>query len=167
MPDRSTEYFDPFIIAERGRDYKGAIPLSRLDRLHDSLIDRRGAVRYQLLFSKEDKIHTVTGWVEAELGLQCSVCMNKMIVSVKTEIGLGIVASLEEAARLPGVYEPLPVVDRRLRIKDVIEEELLLAIPIIPRHEECTIAKPIDQRPMQKTPNPFLILAGLNTTGDQ
>ncbi len=167
MPDRSTEQFDPFIIAERGRGYKGTIPLSQLDRLSDSLIDDRGDVRYELLFAKEDKICTVTGQVEAELFLECSVCMNKMIYSVRAETGLGIVSSLEEAARLPGIYDPLLVVNRQLRIKEIIEEELLLAIPIIPRHEECTVAKHIDQRQMQKTMNPFSILGDLKLPGDQ
>ncbi|MGH8558862.1 MAG: YceD family protein [Methylococcales bacterium] len=167
MPDRSTEQFDPFIIAERGRSYKGTIPLSQLDRLSDSLIEDQGDVRYELLFTKDDKICTVTGQVAAELFLECSVCMNKMIYLVRAKTGLGIVSSLEEAARLPGIYEPLLVINRQTRIKEIIEEELLLAIPIIPRHEECTIAKQIDQRPKQKAMNPFSILADLKLPGDQ
>ncbi|MGH8475230.1 MAG: YceD family protein, partial [Methylococcales bacterium] len=75
MPDHRTEQFDPFIIAERGRSYNGTIRLSQLDRLSDSLIDDRGQARYALLFAKDDKIFTVTGRVEAELWLECSVCM--------------------------------------------------------------------------------------------
>ncbi|MCI0654008.1 MAG: YceD family protein [Methylococcaceae bacterium] len=138
-----------------------------MDRLSDSLIDDRGDVRYELLFAKDSKICTVTGQVEAVLCLECSVCMNKMIYAVRTETGLAIVSSLEEAARLPGIYEPLLVVDRQTRIKEIIEEELLLAIPIIPRHEECTIAKHGYQSPRQNAMNPFSILAELKLTGDQ
>lgn len=166
MPDRSTEYFDPFIIAERGRSYQGTIPFSQLDRLSDSLIDDRGEVRYALTFAKEDKVYMVTGQLKADLFLECSVCLDKMVYSVEAHTKLGIVSSFDEAALLPEAYEPLLVVDGQLRIKEIIEEELLLAIPIIPRHEECRVAKPIDQPPMRKLNNPFSILADLKSPGD-
>ncbi|MGR9105334.1 MAG: YceD family protein [Gammaproteobacteria bacterium] len=166
MPDRITQYLDPFIIAERRRTYRGMSPLNRFERLRDSLIDPRGDVRYELCFAKEDKVYTVTGQIRAELGLECSACLEKMILSVQAEPKLGIVSSLEEAARLSESYEPLLVTDRKVRILEIIEEELLLAIPIIPRHQQCRTINRIDTRPIPKTNTPFSILADLKSTGD-
>ena len=167
MLDRNTEYFDPFIIAERGRSYKGAIPLSQLERLSDALIDNRGDVQYDLAFAKEDKICSVTGQVKADLFLECSVCLGEMIWGVSSDTKLGIAASLEEAARLPEAYEPLLVVERQLRIKEIVEDELLLAIPIIPRHEACRFETAVDGHPMTERHNPFSILADLKSPGEQ
>ena len=167
MLDRSTEYFDPFIIAERGRSYKGTIPLSQLGRLGDTLIDNKGVAQYELLFAKEDKVCTLAGRVTADLVLECQVCLDKMICPVAADTRLGIVSSLDEAAMLPDEYEPLLVVERKITLKEIVEEELLLAIPIIPRHEQCSIANVVDQSPMQKKDNPFSVLADLKLTGDQ
>ncbi|MGH8549901.1 MAG: YceD family protein [Methylococcales bacterium] len=167
MPDRSTEYLDPFIIAERGRSYTGTIALSQLDRLGNSLVDNRGDVRYALHFAKEDKVYAVAGQFKADLFLECSVCLDKMIYPVEAHTKLGMVSSLDEAALLPEAFEPLLVVNRQLRIKEIVEEELLLAIPIIPRHAECRIANPSDQPPMSRMNNPFSILANLKLRGDR
>ncbi len=167
MPDRSTEYFDPFIIAERGRSYKGIIPLSQLDRLKDSIIDDRGEVHYALCFAKEDKVYTVAGQIGTELVLECSVCLDKMFYPVEAHTKLGMISSLDDAARLSEAYEPLLVVDRQLRIKEIIEDELLLAIPITPRHPECRVASHGSQTPIHKMNNPFSILEDLKSRGDQ
>ncbi len=166
MLDRNNENFDPYMAAEHGRHYKGTIPLYRLDRLGDSIIDDQGEVRYTLAFAKEDKLYTVGGRVNADLFLKCSSCLEKMVFTVDSEIKLGIVSSLLEAERLPEVYEPLLVVDKQLKIKDIIEEELLLAMPIIPRHPECWSNHFFDQRPTPKPNNPFSILADLKSSGD-
>jgi uncharacterized protein len=90
-----------------------------------------------------------------------------MTYSVEAHTKLGMVSSLDEAALLPEAYEPLLVIDRQLRIKEIIEDELLLAIPFTPRHAECRIVNPIDQPPMRDTNNPFSVLADLKTRGVQ
>lgn len=166
MLDRNNENFDPYITAERGRSYKGTIPLCQLERLSDSIMDDRGEVRYTLAFAKEDKFYTVSGRVNSDLYLKCSSCLEKMVLAVDYAIKLGIVSSLLEAERLPAEYEPLLVVDRQIKIKDIIEEELLLAMPIIPRHGECRINHFVDQHPTQLPNNPFSILADLKPSGD-
>lgn len=167
MPNRSAEYFDPFTTAERGRSYQGKIPLGQLDRLIDSILDDRGEVSYTLNFVKEDKVYAVTGKIRSDLYLECSVCLGKLTYPVEAHPKLGLVSSLDETALLPEVYEPLLVVDRQLRIQDVIEEELLLSIPIHPRHEECRMMDHPDQPPLYSPNNPFSILASLKLRGDQ
>jgi uncharacterized protein len=166
MLDRNNENFDPYITAERGRSYKGTIPLCQFERLSDSIIDDQGEARYTLVFAKEDRLYTVGGRVHANLYLTCSLCLEKMVLDVDSEIKLGIVSSLLEAERLPDEYEPLLVVDNQLKIIDIVEEELLLAIPIIPRHVECDINQFVDQHPTQHRNNPFSILAELKSSGD-
>lgn len=167
MLDRSIEYLDPYLIAERGRLYKGTIPLCQLERLSESLHDSQGVVRYSLRFAKEDKIHSVSGKVQAELLLECSVCLEKIAIPVDSDVKLGIVSTLAEAERLPEVFEPLLVVDRQIQIKNIVEDELLLAIPIIPRHLDCSLRYVVDQPASQKTTNPFSILADLKSPGEQ
>jgi uncharacterized protein len=42
---------------------------------------------------------------------------------------------MDEARQLPERYDPLPVSDRLIRPRDLIEDELLLALPQIPMHD--------------------------------
>lgn len=167
MPDQILEPFDPYIAAERGRMYKGTIPLSQLGRLGDSVADKRGNVQYELYFAKEDNVRSVTGQVDVDIILQCQVCLDNVDLSINAQTRLGLVSSLDEASELSSAYEPLLVVDKKITLIDIVEEELLLAIPIIPRHEQCNITNPNNRVSAEEKENPFSVLADLKLTGDQ
>ena len=50
--------------------------------------------------------------------------------------------------------------------RELIEDELLLAMPIVPRHEVCPepLVATVDELPDDPAPNPFAALAALKTT---
>ena len=75
--------------------------------------------------------------VEAKVVMQCQRCLNDMEVPVKSTSLMACVRTDEEAAALPAAYEPL-IVDDAADLSDIVEEEILLAIPVSPIHEvEC------------------------------
>jgi len=58
-------------------------------------------------------------------------------------------------------------ITRALDLRDLIEDELLLAMPIVPRHEVCPeplVAAAGDDGLVEDKPNPFAALAGLKRT---
>ena len=72
------------------------------------------------------------------LGLQCQRCLRDMEVPIKSASLMACVWTDEEAAALPATYEPL-LVDDNADLSNIVEEEILLAIPVSPVHEkECT-----------------------------
>ncbi|MCK5920778.1 MAG: DUF177 domain-containing protein [Methylococcales bacterium] len=162
-----SQCFDPFVIAERGRTYRGVIALGELDRLAGCIFSDHGEVGYELTFSKEGSVFVVSGQVKADLILECQVCLEAVVLPVSTDTRLGIVGSLDEVGELSDAYEPLLVTDKKIALKEILEEELLLEIPLIARHDGCKIAGGSRPEQAQEKDNPFSILAELKPQGDQ
>ncbi len=76
----------------------------------------------------------VTGRVRATLRLRCQRCLDEVEVPVDARIELALIRRDEDALDLPGHLDPWLVTEERLDPLDLIEDELLLAVPVIPRH---------------------------------
>jgi len=78
---------------------------------------------------------------------------------------LGLVQSDAAADVLPEWYEPLLVTQEPARLADIIAEEVLLAIPIVPLHQADVNCRDFveDYKPPEgdKRDNPFAVLADL------
>jgi len=81
------------------------------------------------------------------LRLVCQRCLEPMDVHVTAQPSLGMVRTDLEAERLPPSYEPLQVGDEPVPLVAVIEDELLLALPIVSMHEPqvCPVQSPAAQ----------------------
>lgn len=160
MFDRLPDLFDPFEFAEKKRRIKGSVPLARMDRVRGSLLDETGDTNIDLEFRREGRVATLTGRVEADLVLQCQCCMEALRWPVRSAVQLGLAGSLEEADRLPEGFEPLLVEPgAAVALVDLVQDELLLAIPAIPQHSECGPPKP--QNASAAVEHPFAVLAQL------
>jgi len=120
-----------------------------------------------LTFGKDQQgIVFVEGAVEATIHLQCQRCMDPFVYAIHSHFRLGVVNSLDEAGALPASYEPvLTVASRRLALREAVEDELMLKLPIIARHalEECKVnASQMSSLNEQKEKkNPFQVLVSL------
>lgn len=188
------DLLDPRKAVTQGAVFKGELALRRLPRLTQLLwrdaADRpvaedgepgRGMVRYRFEFGPDsDGRATVCGVVAARLPLRCQRCLERYDLIVDSRVSLALVTGLDEASALPPQYEPLMVEDRLIRPADLVEDELVLAVPAIPRHQdgECQPPSvPTDDGPAsveQENPSPmavpvrhpFASLAALKTTRD-
>ncbi|MEY2679997.1 MAG: hypothetical protein RL661_228 [Pseudomonadota bacterium] len=160
MPDRLPDVIDPLSLAQKRRHLKGEIPLSQLDRVAEALLEAQGAAKVELRFSKSGRQAVVTGLVEADLILQCQCCLGAMSWPVRSEANLGIVTSVDEALQLPESMEPLLVeADSEILLADVVQDELLLSIPAVPRHPNCQLPDSFEAK--SDKPHPFAGLAEL------
>lgn len=176
MLDRLPEYIDPLHLADKRAELKGQIPLKDLERIAGMLYSVEGSVAVELVFGREGRLAKIEGRIEAVLELQCQNCLQAITWPVSSAIKLGIVTSLEQADRLPEDYEPLLVVEeQKMPLKDIIEDELLLALPAFPKHQHvCFNADALNKDsinssandPQSVAENPFSILANLKNTGD-
>lgn len=174
MSDRLPTYIEPIQLADKRGELSGLLPLKNLDRLSDLLLSDEGAVEVRLFFSREGRIPKVEGHLKANLQLQCQTCLQAVEWPVDIQIRLGIVTTIEQANRLPEDYEPLMVEEERLLLKDIVEDEVLLAIPTFPRHQHDCFTKKTGVNGLDSfekvvespNTNPFSILAKLKKTGD-
>ena len=86
MVEHLPERIDPLALAEKRRQFKGSLPLSQLVRLQEVLLNPEGLVRFELKFGKVGKLSMVTGYVEAELELQCQCCLGPIAWLVSNQV---------------------------------------------------------------------------------
>ena len=75
------------------------------------------------------------------LTLQCQRCLQPLRVPLNSSVRVALVDDLATADALPegefaGAIEPVLVQHGRVLLRDLVEEELLLGLPLIPRHED-------------------------------
>lgn len=154
-------------MVEQRVDLQGQIALAQLDRLQDCLLDDAGEVDVELRFDKDEEgIRTISGSLATEVAMQCQRCLQPVRLNIEAAINLGIVFSEEAAENLPGYYDPVQLESNELALWPLVEEELILSLPISVSHPEgeCNIEvsyRNTSDQPESNSPNPFEVLAQL------
>ena len=164
------DFVNPIRAAEAGYNISGQLAFTRMKRLLEVAGNPEDAAEIALDFAIDGQgIPYVRGRVSADVMLACQRCLEPMKLHVDADIYLGIVASEEEAARLPEQYDPLLIHGDQLLLAEAVEDEILLALPAVPRHDpaECAVANNVEQRQSggeeadTASKNPFAVLAQL------
>jgi uncharacterized protein len=128
---------DPFKQIGAGLKYDGFVSLDRLSRLDGLIADQQGKVKVSFRFYRdEQKIAVVSGKVEASLKLVCQRCHDIDEFLAESEFCFALLRKEEDAQYLPEMYEPLVLQAPELDIFELIEEELILTLPIVHYHDE-------------------------------
>jgi uncharacterized protein len=138
---------DPYRFAENAISVHGKLPINQLTRLTPALEDTTGDVDVTLDFGIDEQgIHYMRGHYKAQLSLQCQRCMGSFFYGIIGDFLSGIVGTEEEAEKLPDRYDPVITEEGMLVVSNIIEDELIVSLPIVPMHkeQECTIKLPSD-----------------------
>lgn len=128
---------DPWRLAAEGGRLDGALALAALPRLVTALNRADGVVKVALVAGVDRQgVHFIAGVMHTEVELVCQRCLEPLRVALDATVSLGLVHGEAEADRLPEEYEPLLVPEGVIHVADLVEDELLLALPRIPRHED-------------------------------
>lgn len=115
------------------RSFEGVLPVAELPRLVEALADDRGDVTYRLDFEQDElggpQLHVV---LSAGLTLECQRTLESFVYPTRVDTRLGLLADEQDADALPGECEPLLLEGGALSPRRVIEDELLLALPLVP-----------------------------------
>lgn len=127
---------DPLFLANKGASLQGTLNLQQLPRICDQLCESNGEVAVTLHFGKDHKnFYYIKGTITAELSLPCQRCLEPVIYKINSEFCLSPVKDDKAAAGLPSHYEPLILVDKTLIIADMIEDEIILNLPMVAKHD--------------------------------
>jgi len=169
---RLPERIDPYRFAETRRILKGRLRVASMRRLAGHLANDSGEVGVELEFGVDnDGIRYVRGQLQAELMVPCQRCLGEMALPVQADVCLGLIADASLADRLAEPYEPLVAGDEPLYLRDIIEDELILALPVVARHADEACAGAMSTGPEQEQEsdggeereNPFAALAKLKS----
>jgi uncharacterized protein len=129
-------------LADRGIGLKGELELKALPRLNDILHADRGSVSADLRFRKRGGWLTVELEYAATVELTCQRCLEEFAYPVRARVEMALVES-ETGESVPEGYEALVVEQGRLRPIDVVEDELIMALPLVPRHARSDDCGPL------------------------
>ena len=133
------EQLDVIQKAKFGAEIRGTWPVNRLERVSELLLDDAGNIEAELKFSKLGHLRLIDGNISAELKVTCQRCMQPMDLSLKVDFKLGLICKEAQAEGLPEGYEPYLVEGDSENIPHMLEEELLLAMPLVAMHEhDCS-----------------------------
>ncbi|MBK1694403.1 hypothetical protein CKO09_06575 [Chromatium weissei] len=179
MSTKLLNSLDPWRAVRNELSLVGRVALTELTRLTAVVLagtdDDTSQVQYQLHFARSHEGHKiVTGRVQARLRLPCQRCLGVVEMAIDVPLNLGLVTTEALAETLSIDLEPVIVIDDQISPLALIEDELLLAIPTIPRHDEggCQAPAPASTNnknqdaniafdDVEKAPHPFAVLRGL------
>ena len=144
------------------------VPLAELPRLQSRIAGIGGSVRGAARFGRQAGLAVVELSLAGKATLQCQRCMQAMEWSVDSTTRVGLIFSEANAAEVPEELEPVLAREGRISAGELVEEELLLALPIVPLHEklrDCAVppSAPLiaEEAPEHVTQRPFAGLAEL------
>lgn len=156
--------FDSLEFARDGGELVGDLPLAGLERLTKGLGEVRGSLHFSLAGEVAVSVDgRATSWlhlcVAGKLPMECQRCLRPMEVPVAIDTRLQLIAP---GAAWPddiedGATDAIPA-EAAQSLKDLVEDEVLLALPIVPRHESCELPTGSGNK---QPASPFAVLAQL------
>src|SRR5215469_5202494 len=112
-------------------------PLLQLPGLPAEFTSGGGSVRARLSFGREQGFAMTQVELAAQLAVTCQRCLGPLQLQVKTGSPVLIVESERQAEQAPAGWETFLAPEGRVDFAALVAEELLLALPIVPLHEQA------------------------------
>ena len=161
-------HVDPRKLADRGATLEGELPLASLPRLCEQLADNAGTLRVKLSFSRDQqRVAVIRSELDTEVQMVCQRCLERASLPIHGEYAYAVVREGAADQALPKGYDALEVGEEPLDLLTLVEDELLLALPIVPVHdpEVCQQPAGLDESAPGEDEvsrsNPFSVLAQL------
>ena len=152
---------DGLEFARTGSKLKGSWQVADFPRLRESLHSSAGELRYELQGIPEERGRPAFRLkLEGSLSLVCQRCLGAMEFPLRIEVSLLLARTQDEidAEPLDAEGPERIVAGKEMPVRELIEEELLLAIPLAPRHERCAAQAALGDEARR---SPFSALRGL------
>lgn len=131
------DFIDPWRLAAGNKVIGGTIPLARFRRLESMLASSEGVASFSIRFDYDEQRRArATVKVKAPLTLICQRSLKPYTEQVAQESQLLILGEPGEQANLSDHEEFYLVEEGRLAAADLVEDELLLAVPQVPRNPD-------------------------------
>ncbi len=154
------------VASELGKraEFRGAIPLASLTRLAEQLIDDGGEIQVRFEFVKSRfETALIRGHLATELQMECQRCLEPMSLQLDQAFELLIDASEADAESFG--LDSVTTEDGYLDVFTLIEDEIILSLPIIVMHDESSCNRywqpETDPISAAERDNPFAALAAL------
>ena len=154
---------DSLEFARSEKTLSGKFEVAALVRLHDRLASPEGTIEYELSgFTDNKGKPSLHCRVRGTLNLICQRCLQPMAWQVELDSHLVLVTNEAELAE--GEDDPeapdMLLAQKELHVQELVEDELLLGMPMAPRHPEGQ-CRPTGSQERGEASSPFAALAKL------
>ena len=111
---------------ELNRTIEGVYPVSKLARLSEALLSNEGSITAKLEFTNSVGFASLKGTVSAKLLIECQRCLDPVETELSGRFKFALVSSEDDIELLP----------EEQSVIDLIEDELLLCLPMVTIHED-------------------------------
>ncbi|TXG88400.1 MAG: DUF177 domain-containing protein [Rhodocyclaceae bacterium] len=152
---------DSLSFAREGKALQGELPVSGLERLHDALAEIAGSVVFRLAgrMSRQDKPQLVLE-VTGQVPVICQRCLGRLDYPLSIDSVLELIADEVDLSQdeLEDDTRDFLVAQKELDVVALVEDEIILALPSAPRHDDCALP---DSNTRGTKVSPFAALAAL------
>ncbi|HEY5789119.1 MAG TPA: YceD family protein [Gammaproteobacteria bacterium] len=158
------EFLDPLLLAGKEAVIAGRLAVDEMPRLRAQLVAGGVEVAVNLRLERQPGgLRTVCGEIVGEAELACQRCLQPLRWQIDCRVALAVVASRAEEQRLPEGYEPLYLDGGPLATRELVEDEILLGLPLVAMHPDPACNRELQewQREGIERENPFGVLEQL------
>ena len=151
---------EPARLADAESHLQGKLNTDAMQRLKDLILDPSGPVELDLAFGRDERgVIRITGDYRVNVSLRCQRCLELMEMTLSNPFNIGLVPPDGSGDRISGEFEPIIMEGSAIELLTLVEDELLLALPMSAVHalEDCPAAEDVRERAPKK-PNPFEVL---------
>jgi len=162
-------------FAKDGDELAGEWPLAGLARLCESAhAEARPGDGDRVAWQARGELRPVRGdrpqvWLhvsaQTRIQLECQRCLQPVDAQLQAQRSFQFAPDEATAAEIDAESEDdVLVLTRALDMKSLVEDELILALPLVPRHDDCPrplVMPAAMDEPQPARPNPFAALAAL------
>lgn len=127
---------DATVLAHGDMTWEHAFSHTRFGRLVDVALSATPDVSVKLKFAMLDNRPVIHGELRATVELVCQRCLGVMQHPVMETFDLMLVENEAGLDRVPESHEPWLANALCLNVLELVEEQLLLALPLIARHDD-------------------------------
>lgn len=152
------ELINPHRLAEKRAKLQGTLLLASMLRLKEALADTVGEAIIDMQFDRDENntplIHLK---VSTNLILKCQRCLENFSYPISVDVLLSPMTGEEEIAKMQGkaIYEPLVMEGGTVKLQDIVEDEILLSLPLIAKHAQEACSMVLSEPHEDNIENPF------------
>ncbi|MGN1056355.1 MAG: YceD family protein [Comamonas sp.] len=177
----SLDHLDVAAFAKAGATLEGQSPLSAFERLADEAQDAVEGLQVSW-YAEGEHVPEMAGpghyWLhleaDAQVPMVCQRCLGVAHIDVQVDQSFRFVKDEATAEAMDDeVEEDLLALSKDFNLRELIEDELIMGLPLVPMHDECPVQVPMAastedfQLVSEEKTNPFAVLAGLRKNGAQ
>jgi len=132
---------DPRKLALQGNLLEGTVNVADLTRLESSVSAICGPLTARIQFGlDESRAKIAEGKAQVTVETVCQRCLDPVRLNLQANFAVQVIWSEGHLNRVAANYEPWLVVDKLANLYELLEDEILLALPLVNYHPvgECT-----------------------------